>query len=152
MARPRPAFDRLAVWRAFLEVRACLTDVLEDELVDAAQLPLAWYDVLVQLQEAGGRLRMQELASRLLVSKSGITRLVDRLQQRGYVSREDCPQDRRGTFAVLTPEGRSALRRAAPTHLAGIEDHFARHLTDDEVEAMGAAFARILDAHGRRRT
>ncbi len=142
----RPDAARLAAWRAFLQAHALLTDVLARELDEASHVPLPWYDVLLQLTEAGGRLRMQELASRLVLSRSGITRLVDRLQEAGYVQREHCSEDRRGTWAVLTTEGRSALRRAAPVHLRGIEEHFARHLTDDEAATLDAALTRILDA------
>ncbi len=146
---PRPDAERLAAWRAFLQAHALVTDVLARELEDAGQVPLPWYDVLLVLTEAGGRLRMQELASRLVLSRSGITRLVDRLQDAGYVGREHCSEDRRGTWAVLTAEGRAALRRAAPVHLRGIEEHFTRHLSDGDAATLRDALTRILDALGR---
>jgi len=139
--------DRLAAWRAFLEAHAALLDVLGAELEQERRLPLAWYDVLVQLSEVPeGRLRMQELARSLLISKSGLTRLVDRMEKAGYVERQPCPADLRGTFAVLTPAGRSALREAAPVHLRGVQQYFTRHLSATEAETLRAAFTRIREA------
>lgn len=139
----RPDAERLAVWRAFLEAHATITARLAAELEAERELPLAWYDVLVQLSDAGGRLRMQDLAGRLLVHKSSLTRLVDRLEDAGYVDREPCPDDGRGQFAVLTREGREAMRRAAPTHLRGVQREFARHLTDSDVVALQRVFSKL---------
>lgn len=144
-ARVPPA--RLAVWRQFLEAHARVVGALEAELAEARGLPLAWYDVLVSLHEApGGRLRMQELARRVLFSRSGLTRLVDRMVDAGYVTREPCADDRRGTFAVLAPDGAKCLRDASGLHLRGVRDHFARHLDDDDVVALDVALAKILAA------
>jgi len=143
--------ERLAAWRAFLEAHAVLTDALEAELQAERRLPLTWYDVLVQLSEAPeGTLRMQELAGAVLLSKSGLTRLFGRMEQAGLVERRPCPTDLRGTIAALTPAGREALRQARPVHLRGIEQHFSRHLTDEETQALRAAFAKILRAAERR--
>jgi DNA-binding MarR family transcriptional regulator len=139
----RPDADRLAVWRSFLIAHAEITRQLEQELIAEREMPLGWYDVLVQLQEAGGYLRMQELASSLLVHKSSLTRLVDRMEEAGYVERVATPDDGRGYNAVLTREGREALRRAAPTHLRGIQEHFAQHLTDSDVVAMARVFGKL---------
>jgi DNA-binding MarR family transcriptional regulator len=139
-ADARPAKSRVEVWRSFLEVHARIVDQLEHELSDERGLPLSWYDVLLQLREAGGRLRMQELASRLVLPRSSLTRQIDRMQSAGLVEREPSLDDGRGTVAVLTAEGRSTLRRAAPVHLRGIEEHFARKLDGRDV----AAFKRIL--------
>jgi DNA-binding MarR family transcriptional regulator len=105
---------------------------------------LPWYDVLVSLANAGGRLRMQELADRVLFSRSGLTRLVDRMTAAGLVSRERCEDDRRGTFAVLTRGGVARLREAAGVHLRGIHDHFTRHLSDDDVRALTGALVKVL--------
>jgi DNA-binding MarR family transcriptional regulator len=143
--RPHPA--KLSVWRQFLVAHARVTGLLEDELRRERGLPLAWYDVLLQLSEApDGRLRMQDLADSVLHSKSGLTRLFDRMEASGLVKREPCPFDRRGTFAVLTPEGRATLRRAAPPHLRGIEEHFTGLLTDEEAAVMETALTRVLAA------
>ena len=144
-ARPDPA--QLAAWRLLLEAHATVTELLERELVAERGLPLTRYDVLLNLAEApGGRLRMQELSASVLLSKSGLSRLVDRMVEAGLVRRERCEDDRRGWFAVLTDQGRSALRRAAPVHLRGIHEHFTSHLEPREVEAMRAALARVVAA------
>jgi DNA-binding MarR family transcriptional regulator len=125
-----------------------VTEVLARELKDDEGLPLAWYDVLVQLQEAPGRqLRMQELAAAVLLSKSGLTRLVDRMEREGLVRRAACPDDRRGVLCELTDEGYDTLRRTSRTHLRGIEEHFASHLDDHEAEVL----ARALAGSGTRR-
>lgn len=142
MARPTP--EQLGVWRAFLRAHARLTRTLEAELLAAHRLPLATYDVLVQLAEAPqARLRMTDLAERVLLSRSGITRLVDRLEREGLVSRETCPGDARGTFAVLTDVGRDRLRAAAPTHLDGVARHVTDRLSPDELTRLGAVLARL---------
>ena len=144
-ARPDPA--QLAAWRLLLEAHAATTELLEHELVAERGLPLTRYDVLLNLAEApGGRLRMQELSASLLLSKSGLSRLVDRMVEAGLVRRERCQDDRRGWFAVLTDQGRSALRRAAPVHLRGIHEHFARHLEPGEVQVLTAALSRVVAA------
>lgn len=143
---PRIPARRLAAWRAFLEAHARVTEVLGRELRDEVQVPLAWYDVLVHLQEAEGqRLRMQELADAVLLSKSGLTRLVDRMESEGLVQRAACPDDRRGTFAELTPKGFELLRSTAPTHLRGVDEHFTSLLDEDEVEVLASALRRIAD-------
>lgn len=139
----RPDPERLAVWRAFLEANAALTRVLGQELEEQRGLSLHWYDVLVQLQEAGGRLRMHELADRVLLHKSSISRLIDRMEDAGFVKREACLSDGRSRYAVLTPAGRDALRRAAPVHLRGVQRHFASHLTDSDVVALARVFAKL---------
>jgi DNA-binding MarR family transcriptional regulator len=136
--------ERMAAWRAFLTAHARVTDVLAQELKDDEDLPLTWYDVLVQLAECPDhRARMQELAGRILLSKSGLTRLVDRMEQAGLVRRVDCPDDRRGTYAELTTAGYERLKGAAPTHLRGIKAHFADILDDDEVHVLATALHRI---------
>jgi DNA-binding MarR family transcriptional regulator len=144
-ARPDPA--QLAAWRRLLEAHATVTELLEHELVAERGLPLSRYDVLLNLAEApGGRLRMQELSASVLLSKSGLSRLVDRMVEAGLVRRERCQDDRRGWFAVLTDQGRSALRRAAPVHLRGIQEHFVRHLEPEEVQVLATALARVVAA------
>ena len=135
--RNRPDAARLAAWRALLEAHAAVTDLLERELEQERGLPLSKFEVLLKLAEApGGRLRMLELAHSVLLSKSGLSRLVDRMEEAELVRRERCPSDRRGAYAVLTDQGRALLRRAAPVHLRGIQEHFARHLADDEVQVL----------------
>jgi DNA-binding MarR family transcriptional regulator len=137
----------MAAWRAFLEAHARLTEALEHELAAERGLPLAWYDVLVQLAGADhARLRMHDLARAVLLSRAGLTRLVDRMVAAGLVERVPCEDDRRGTYVSLTPAGRDALRQAAPVHLRGIEAHFSAHLAADEAATLRDAFARMTAA------
>jgi DNA-binding MarR family transcriptional regulator len=139
--------SRLAVWRRFLETHAVVVGALEAELLAARDLPLAWYDVLVALSEAPRRrLRMQDLARRVLFSRSGLTRLVDRMVAAGLVVRKRCEDDRRGTFAVLTPAGARVLRDASGVHLRGVRSHFDAHLDDADVDALDRAFTKVLAA------
>jgi DNA-binding MarR family transcriptional regulator len=143
MKRALPDDDALAAWRALLATHAELVTVLERELLDRHDLPLAFYDVLVQLHEAGGRLRMAELARRLVLSRGGVTRLIDRMADRGLVEREACEDDGRGFYAVLTPAGRGALRRAWPTHGDGIVRHFAAALDPGDARTLAALLDRV---------
>src|SRR5262245_54773874 len=127
---PPPEPDRLAAWRLFLQTHRLIVERLESELEAGQRLPLSWYDVLVQLEEAPGRcLRIQELGRVLAMSGSGLSRRVSRMAEAGLVTRRPCDDDRRGVLVTLTPAGEAALRRAAPLHLAGIQGLFARHLT-----------------------
>ncbi len=141
----RPDPDRLAVWRQFLTAHSVIVGALAHELeADPRGMPLTWYDVCVQLSEAGGRLRMSELAGRALLDKSSLTRVVDRMCAAGLVVREPDPEDGRGVVAVLTPEGRARFRAAAAVHLRGVQRRFARHLTDTDVAALARAFGKLV--------
>ena len=135
----------LATWRTFLRAHATVTRRLEAELVAEHELPLASYDVLVQLSEAPDRrLRMTDLADRVLLSRSGLTRLADRLERDGLISRAACPSDARGTLAVLTDAGLARLREAWPTHLRGVAEHVTGRLTEDEVVQLGALLGKLV--------
>lgn len=150
-ALPDIPADRMAAWRAFLDAHAKVTDVLTQELRDTEGVPLTWYDVLVQLLEAPDhRLRMQELADAVVLSKSGLTRLIDRMEAEGLVRRAKCPTDRRGTYAEMTEAGLELLRATAPTHLTGVAQHFTSYLDDDEAATMARVLRRIADAASRR--
>lgn len=139
--------EQLSAWVAFLEAHARVTEVLERELREEEGLPLSWYDVLVHLHRAQDhRLRMQELAKAILLSKSGLTRLVDRMEQAGLVRRTACPSDRRGTFAELTPGGLGRLRATAPTHLRGVREHFADLFDVDEAATLTELLGRVTAA------
>jgi DNA-binding MarR family transcriptional regulator len=132
----------LAAWRGFLRTHAELFKALDAELDAAHRLPLTTYEVLVALLHAPGRrLRMAELASQMLLSRSGVTRLVDRLERDGLLRREDCADDGRGLFAVLTEEGEQVLASARPTHLAGVRRRFLSRLSEDDQKTL----ARIWD-------
>ena len=138
--------DRMRAWETFLFAHAAVTDVLSAELDRDRGMPLAWYDVLIQLHEHDGSLRMQELARSILFSKSGLTRLIDRMERAGMVRRESCADDGRGTLAVLTPAGKRALAKARPVHHRGIEQHFARLLNDAEVRAITSGLGKVVRA------
>lgn len=144
---PRPGPEHLAAWRAFLGAHARLTERLDAERVREGGLPLGWYDVLVQLAEApANSLRMHELANAVLLSRSGLSRLVDRICAAGLVERRPAPDDRRGTIVGMTPAGRAAFRRAAPAHLRSVQRHFAAHLDQAGAAQMRSAFERMLAA------
>jgi DNA-binding MarR family transcriptional regulator len=131
-------------WRSFLRAHAKVTRILDAELSAECDLPLGSYAVLVHLAEAPERrLRMTDLAERVLLSRSGLTRLVDRMEREGLIRRESCPSDLRGTNAVLTEEGLARLRAAAPVHLRGVREHVVDLLTADELATIAGAFGRI---------
>lgn len=139
-----PTAAELSAWRALLRAHATVTRVLEAELMAAQGLALAEYDVLVQLAEAVNRqLRMTELADRVLLSRSGITRLVDRLERDGLVCRQACPSDARGTLAVLTAAGVERLRAAAPAHLRGVTEHVTNRFDAGELASLARLLERI---------
>jgi DNA-binding MarR family transcriptional regulator len=136
----------LGAWTGFLRAHAALVHELDRQLETAHGLPLTQYEVLLYLERAPEhRLRMSELARSVLLSQSGVTRLVDRLQRRGLVVREPCPEDRRVLYARLTTEGAAALAHARPTHLAGVRDHFLRHFDETELRALGEAWERVVE-------
>jgi DNA-binding MarR family transcriptional regulator len=138
---------RLNAWHAFLVAHAALEPILNRELEAACGLPLRWFDVLVQLHAMPHkRLSMTELANAVLLSKSGLTRLVDRIEEAGLVQRASAPGDRRSLLIVLTASGEKMLKRAAPIHEDGIRRHFAAHIFDAEAAAVEAALGRIAAA------
>ena len=142
---PRANDWRIGAWRTFLRAHASVTRRLEQELGETG-LPIAWYDVLLQLaEEPTRRLRMAQLAERVLLSRSGLTRLVDRLSADGLVRREPSAEDARGTFTVLTDEGMAALRRAAPVHLRGVQEHWLSYFDDDELRTLQGLLGRLPD-------
>ncbi len=136
--------SRLIAWRSFLTAHAALINQIERELAEAGVVPLSWYDVLFALYEAPDqRLRMNELASAIVLSRSGLTRLVDRLEAEGLLTRERSVSDRRGAFAVLTEKGVAAMRKAWPVYAKGIDEHYARFLSDEEARIMTEVFQRM---------
>ena len=137
----------MEAWRAFLRAHARVTRVLDAELAAECDLPLGSYEVLLHLHNAPNyQLRMSELAERALLSRSGLTRLVDRLASEGLLTREVCATDHRVTFATLTDEGYDRLKKAAPTHLRGVRQHMVDLLTPQEIKVLGTALARVAAA------
>src|SRR4051794_14907378 len=136
-------------WRAWLYSSQLLNDRLDRELMRATGIPHAYYEILVQLSEAPGRrMRMSELADRCLSSRSRLSHAGSRLEERGWVRRQECAEDGRGLLAVLTDEGFAALEAAAPIHVEGVRTHLFDQLTPEQVAAMrdlGETLLRHLD-------
>jgi DNA-binding MarR family transcriptional regulator len=135
----------LRAWRGMLRVHTTLVKALDCELEAAHGLGVTSYEVLMYLADAPeGRMRMHDLASSVLLSRSGLTRLVDRLERDGLLARESCKSDARGAFAVLTPAGRETLAAARGTHLAGVRRHFLDHLDAAEMQALADIWDKVL--------
>ena len=143
----KPGDDRFASWPLLLEAHAALVDRLEAELKARGGPPLTWYDVMVQLSSApDGALPMKELAESLLLSRSGATRLVDRMADAGLVERAPCGTDRRVVYARLTPQGREEFERVRPEHIRDVERYFSEHLTDEEALVLRGVFQKVVGA------
>jgi DNA-binding MarR family transcriptional regulator len=135
----------LAAWRGLLRVHAALIKGLDEELESRHGLPVSSYEVLLHLSVVPGRrMRMRDLAEAVLLSRSGLTRLVDRLAADGLIERAACPSDARGSFAVLTDRGQAALSEARPTHLDGVRRRFLSRFDDDELGRLAAYWERVL--------
>ena len=135
----------LRAWRGMLRVHATLTKALDAELDAEHGLPLSSYEVLLHLADADNqKMRMSDLAATVILSRSGLTRLVDRLEREGLIARESCPSDARGSYATLTPAGARKLDAARATHLAGVRTQVLQHFSEEELEALGAAWDRLL--------
>jgi DNA-binding MarR family transcriptional regulator len=143
-----PSPERLRAWRLYLESTLALVDVLDAELERDAGIPLRWYDILVQLEETPDGIRMNELAERILYSKSGFTRVVDRMEEAALVRRVRPENDRRSILVVLTDQGRTTMEQARRHHRHAIEEHFSRHLADSDIKALTRAFEK-LSTHAR---
>ncbi len=137
-------------WGSLLQVHAALVPQLDRRLRASTGLPLAWYDVLLELSAArGGRLTMSQLGERAVLSRSRVSRVVDELLRAGLVRREANAEDARSAYAVITPAGLTRFREAAPVYLAGIEQDFAGDLTVAELTALTSALRRVLDRYDR---
>jgi DNA-binding MarR family transcriptional regulator len=141
-----PDRDELVAWRTFLESSQALVDILDADLQGTSGISLRWYDVLVHLEEAPeGRLRMRELARQIVASTSGLTRVIDGMEQADLVRRERPPTDRRAVEVVLTPKGIHVLETARARHREAIQLHFAQHLTSQDVTALTRALTKVRD-------
>ncbi|MCW3032114.1 MAG: transcriptional regulator, MarR family [Solirubrobacterales bacterium] len=135
----------LGAWRGMLRVHACLVRALDAQLDAAHGLPITSYEVLIHLGDApNGQMRMRDLADAALLSRSGLTRLVDRLERDGLIERASCPSDARGAFAVITEAGRELLDRARPAHRAEVRRQFLDHFDEDELEQLAGYWERVL--------
>ena len=143
-----PTVERLRAWRLYFESALALMSVLDAELERDSGIPMRSYDVLVHLEDEPEGLRMNELAERILYSKSGFTRVVDRLEEAGLVRRVRPENDRRSILVVLTDQGRTTMEQARHHHRHSIEQHFSRHLTDTDIKTLTRALEK-LSAHAR---
>jgi DNA-binding MarR family transcriptional regulator len=139
-----------AAWLDVFQANTLVVRALEKSVKQELGLPLAGYEVLVRLAEVSGgeRVRMQELARRVLLSKSGLSQLFTRLERRGLVERRGDPENLRVTYAILTAEGREALERARPAFRREIEERFARHLNEEEIRTIRRAMRKVIRASG----
>jgi DNA-binding MarR family transcriptional regulator len=143
-----PSSEQLRCWRLYFESAMALQDILDTELEAAVGIPQRWYDVLVHLEESPNGIPMTALADQILYSKSGFTRVVDRMEEAGLVSRVHPPKDRRTILVLLTDKGSDAKERARRFHHDGISRHFSKHLTDTDIKALIRALEK-LSAHAR---
>ena len=138
--------DEMAFWRAYTVASGRLNAAIDADLRAESGLTLDDYEVLVHLSEAPERrVRMSELAEHVVQSRSRLTQRIDRMVERGLVARQQCPDDRRGTFAVLTDEGFATLEAAAPGHVESVRRHLLDHLAPTQVHAGADLFRSLLD-------
>ena len=138
---------KIRAWGLFLSAHAALLERIEQALAGADLPPLAWYDVLWELEKAPERkLRMHDLAQRIVLSRSNLTRLADRLESAGLLAREACPNDRRGNFCVLTDAGRAIRKKMWPLYRDQIAALFSDLIDDKQAKVMGDGLAKILGA------
>lgn len=136
-------------WPLFLRTYARLIELLESELQEKAGLPLTWFEVLLQLEDAeAGRRPMRDLADSLLLSKSGITRLIDRMSDAGLIERTACEEDRRVVYASITGKGREEYKKAAPAAFRGIEENFSGVMSSSELMAFRTTLEKLLSNAG----
>lgn len=136
--------DKIRAWASLLRTHAAVVPKLERALKPTG-LPLTWYDVLLVVNAAPDRrLTMSELGRQAVVSRERVSRVVTELEKEGLVVRQANPDDKRSSFAVITPEGRRRLRAAAPTYLGAVQQHFLDHLTDAQARSIASALDRVL--------
>lgn len=139
---------RRRAWRDILRLHALLTPLMDEELRTGSPVDLNTYDAMLHIFEAGEfGLQMNALAKRIVMSRSGLTSVVDRLEQRGLVERRPDPDDRRATRICLTEEGEAIFREAAKVHFQSIDQHFLSHLTEQEATTIVDVIERIIDHH-----
>ena len=134
-------------WTGLIRASQVMLDHIAAELKRHELPALAWYDVLLELGRGpGGRLRLNELGDKVLLSKFNVTRLVDRMESRGLVKREPCKEDARGSYAAITGEGRALCRRMWPVYHGAVRERFLEHFSDEELSHMTKMMRRIVDS------
>ncbi|CAN7762642.1 MarR family transcriptional regulator [Paenibacillus sp. LjRoot153] len=127
----------IGVWREFLKTHAKVIERIEQDLANYKRVPLSTYDVLIALYEATNKkLRVNDINKKILLTKSGLTRLLDRLEKEGLIRREKSEIDRRGSYAILTSEGETQLRKAWPIYANGIKNYFVSSLTEQQLKML----------------
>ena len=140
--------DGVRAWAALLTAHGAAVEAISDDVLAATGLPLAWYDVLLELNAAPGRrLRMRDLGDVVVLSRTRVSRIVDEMERSGLVRRTPDPSDGRVSFAELTTEGRRRLVKAAPAYLRSIDDRFSRHLTRSEARSVRTALEKVRRAN-----
>ncbi|WP_235079421.1 MarR family winged helix-turn-helix transcriptional regulator [Amycolatopsis orientalis] len=143
MSDPKIGLD---AWRAMLLAHSAALRAIETDVQRGGTVPLTWYDVLLELNAAGKKgLRMAEVADRVVLSRTRVSRLVDEMVRAGLVTKRPEPDDRRVSWAVITDEGVRALRKTAPVYLKSIERHFSAHISDEEAAVLGKALQRVAE-------
>lgn len=135
---------KMEAWVSMLHAYARIIGQLSTDLDAAEKVPLGTYDVLVQLSEAGGKLRLRDLVHVVVLSQPGLSRKVERMELAGLIERRPDPSDGRGVIVALTRSGRAALRSAAAVHMAGIDREFSTRITEDEARVLGTVFERLM--------
>ncbi len=143
--------DYIDAWGSLLRIEAVVVAAIEQELKQHGEISLTWYDVLLVLDKAPEkRGRMSEIADRIVLSRSALTRSIDRLEAEGYLKRERCGHDERGAYATMTKKGVRALAKARPVYWAGIKKHFASSLTHAEISELERILQKVLTAFATR--
>lgn len=137
-------------WRSVITAFTRVNSVLAEEMEAETEISLDWYSILLMLSQVeGGMMRPSDLADYLGMSRSGTTRLIDRLERDGLVERRSCGSDRRGTFVGLTPEGEEQFRKAGRIHLRGINEHVGSHLTSEEMADLRTILTKLAQGVNR---
>ena len=137
-----PSPEKIRAWRALMHTHASVTTAIDHSLRSQVGIPGTWYEALVEIAFAGGTMRMHQFAAETTLTKSGATRFVDRLEAAGLVERTPCPEDRRAYNLVLTKKGSGVQKASDPHVLAAIEEHFGKHMTEEEASLIHRALIR----------
>lgn len=140
----------LEAWRSFSACHETVRELLQREVKQQHGVPADWVEVLVRVNDQpGSAIRMHDLAALMLHSKSGMTRLVDRIEAAGLIRRADDPADRRAVLVTLTEEGRGLLEKVLPTLVRVLVERFAAHISPEEARFLGIAMAKVIEANER---
>ena len=138
--------QELSAWRLFIQTHVKIIESIEQDLAEQKRVPLTTYDVLIELFEAPNKkLRLGDLTKKVILTKSGLTRLVDRMEREGLLRREKSEEDKRGAYAVLTEAGENELRRAWPVYAQGIKKYFAMPLAEKDLLALKQALEMLSE-------